>query len=175
MLQPRTRPPELKLPLLSGSTFDASSRSPESFTIIVFYRGKHCPICKTYLTEIEGSLDKVEEVGAELVAVSMDDESRARASAEEWGLSRVEIAYGMTEQMARDWGLYISSAREGSEEPAVFSEPGLVVLRPNGEVFMVEVQSAPFTRPPLDQLVRGLKFALDKDYPARGDLSAKAA
>ena len=45
----------------------------------------------------------------------------------------------------------------------------------SGEIFMVEVQSAPFTRPPLDQLVQGLKFALDKDYPARGDLTAKAA
>ena len=175
MLQPRTRPPELKLPLLSGGEFDALNRSPDSFSILVFYRGKHCPICKTYLTEIEKSLDKVEGIGAELVAVSMDDEDRARSSAEEWGLSRIEIAYGMSERTARDWGLYISSAREGSQEPAVFNEPGLVVLRPDGEIFMVEVQSAPFTRPPIDQLAQGLKFALDKDYPARGDLTAAAA
>ena len=74
MLQPRTRPPELRLPLLSGGEFDASSRSPDSFTIIVFYRGKHCPICKTYLSEIERGIDQVEEIGAEIVAVSMDGE-----------------------------------------------------------------------------------------------------
>ncbi len=175
MLQPRTRPPVLNVSLLSGGNWNVAERKPDSFQVIVFYRGKHCPICKSYLQRVQDHLGQFEELGAELVAISMDTRERARASAEEWGLDRLPVGYGMSEETARAWGLYISSARPGSQEPDVFSEPGLVVLRANGEVFFVEVQSAPFTRPPMDQLISGLKFVLENDYPARGDLTARAA
>lgn len=175
MLQPRTHAPTLSVPLLEGGTWTASERSPDTFSVVVFYRGKHCPICKGYLQEVQDHLDGLREAGAEIVAVSMDSEERARTSAQEWGLDRLPVGYGMTEQTARDWGLYISSARPGSEEPEVFSEPGLVVLRPGGEIFFVQVQSAPFTRPPIDQLIQGLNFVTENDYPARGDLTKQAA
>lgn len=175
MLQPRTQPPALSVPLVSGGTWTVADRRPEHFQIVVFYRGRHCPICKGYLRSIQDHLDAIGDAGAEVVAVSMDTEERARASAEEWGIDRLALGYGMSEAAARAWGLYISSAREGSQEPAVFSEPGLVVLRADGSVFFVQVQSAPFTRPAIDQLVSGLTFVTKNDYPARGDLTAQAA
>ena len=33
------------------------------------------------------------------------------------------------------------------------------------------IQSMPFTRPPLDQLLQGVDYALENDYPARGELA----
>jgi hypothetical protein len=33
------------------------------------------------------------------------------------------------------------------------------------------VQNAPFTRPDLDDLLEGLMFTIEKDYPTRGTLT----
>ncbi|MEM6905235.1 MAG: redoxin domain-containing protein, partial [Pseudomonadota bacterium] len=107
---PRDPAPALSVPLLSGGTWTLAERKPGAFSIVVFYRGKHCPICKTYMQEIEGQLDQAASQGIEVVAVSMDGEDRARATLEEIGTEKLEIGYGLTEASARDWGLYISSA-----------------------------------------------------------------
>jgi peroxiredoxin len=160
--------------LLSGGPFTLAERAPRNFTILVFYRGKHCPICANYLGQVQAQLDRAHALGAEVVALSMDAEDRARSSAADGGLDRLEIGYGLSEQAAREWGLYISSRRDGTQEPDRFSEPGLFVIRADGTVFFAQTQSAPFTRPPVDQLLDGLKFVLDKNYPARGDLTLAA-
>ncbi|MEM0943418.1 MAG: peroxiredoxin-like family protein [Pseudomonadota bacterium] len=171
---PRDPAPALSVPLLSGGTWTLAERKPGAFSIVVFYRGKHCPICKTYMQEIEGQLDQAASQGIEVIAVSMDGEDRARATLEEIGTEKLEIGYGLTEASARDWGLYISSARPGSQEPEVFAEPGLFVIQPDGVIFFAQVQSAPFTRPDFAKLLGGLKFVVENNYPARGDLTKAA-
>ncbi|MEM6944656.1 MAG: peroxiredoxin-like family protein [Pseudomonadota bacterium] len=174
MLQPLGKTPALTVPLVGGGSFTLGAEAPEAFDILVFYRGKHCPICRDYLKAIQGELDAADALGARVVAISMDEAERAQRSAAEWGIDRLAVGYAMPEATARAWGLYISSARAGSAEPAVFSEPGLVVLRPDGTVFFVQLQSAPFTRPDFGKLIGGLRFVLDNDYPARGDLTQAA-
>ena len=171
---PRDPAPALSVPLLAGGTWTLAERTPENFTIVVFYRGHHCPICKTYLKEIEAALPQAEAQGIDVVAVSMDSEERARATLQEVGTQTLSIGYAMPEASAREWGLYISSQRPGSTEPAVFAEPGLFVVKPDGTVFFAQIQSAPFTRPDFAKLLGGLKFVVDNDYPARGDLTKAA-
>jgi peroxiredoxin len=175
--------PALILPTLKDDTFDLLKQSPEKFTIVVFYRGKHCPICLQYLQEIEEHYESLKQNGMEVVAISMDGKEKAVETAEtasasmpgreekktdENKLLSFPILHGLTVEMAREWGLYLSSAIPGSSEPDVFSEAGLFVIRPDHTVFMAQVQSAPFTRPNIEQLVGGLKFAGDNAYPARG-------
>lgn len=174
MILPRKPAPALSVPLISEGSFTLAERRPENFSILVFYRGKHCPICKGYLNQVQDQLDRGAGLGAETVAISMDADERARVSAAEWGLDRLEVGFALPEQTARDWGLYISSARPGTQEPAIFSEPGLFVVRSDSTVFFAQTQSAPFTRPPFDQLLNGLEFVLKNDYPARGDLTLAA-
>ena len=174
MIQPGRPAPALSVPLLSGGTWTLAERAPRAFGIVVFYRGQHCPICKTHLASVEAAMDEAEALGAEIVAVSMDTEERARETAAEAGLARLPVGYGLGEDAARAWGLYMSSARPGTAEPARFSEPGVMVTRPDGTLFQAQVQSAPFTRPDIGQLLAGLRFALENGYPARGDLTAAA-
>jgi peroxiredoxin len=171
---PLSPAPALSVPLLSGGIFTLADSTPDAFTIVVFYRGKHCPICKTYMKEIEEALPQATEQGIEVVAVSMDTEERARATLDEIGTEHLRIGYDLSEATARDWGLYISSQRPGSQEPAVFAEPGLFVIRPDGTIFFAQTQSAPFTRPDFVKLLGGLKFVTENDYPARGDLTKAA-
>jgi peroxiredoxin len=175
--------PALSLPTLKDDTFDLHKQSPEKFTIIVFYRGKHCPICLQYLQEIEEQHESLKQSGMEIVAISMDDKEKALETAKKASASMPDreekktddnkllsfpILHGLTVDMAREWGLYLSSAIPGSSEPDVFSEAGLFVIRPDHTVFMAQVQSAPFTRPNIQQLVGGLNFAKEHGYPARG-------
>ena len=177
----QTNAPALNLPTLSGETFNLSNEKPDSFTIVVFYRGLHCLICINYLQEIEENFETLTKAGINLVAVSMDPEEKAHATVDKvsnnMDLSdssqfKTRIAYGLTESDAGTWGLYLSSKIEGSSEPDVFSEPGLFVMRPDNTVFMAQVQSAPFARPNIAQLVGGLSYAKEHKYPARGTYEA---
>ena len=179
VIYPNDQAPPLSLPTLSGDTFTLADRNPENFTIVIFYRGLHCPICKTYFKEVEESYPQFKASGMEVVGVSMDGREKALQFSKDVASNadtpsdalNVTITYGLKEEDARAWGLYISSKREGSQEPDIFSEPGLFVIRPDNTVFMAQIQSAPFTRPPMEQLLGGLKFALENDYPVRGDLT----
>ncbi|MEM6973139.1 MAG: redoxin domain-containing protein [Pseudomonadota bacterium] len=174
MLLTRHPAPSLSVPLIGGGTFTLAEAKPANFTIVVFYRGKHCPLCAKFLKEIDAEVDAAAAEGFEIVAVSMDSEERATASTADWGIGSLRVGYGMSEAVARSFGLYISSAREGSAEPAVFSEPGIAVVDAEGMVFFAQAQSAPFTRPPFADLIGGLKFVVANNYPSRGDLTKAA-
>ena len=171
MLKPGQKAPELDLPLTIDARFVLADQTPENFTMLVFYRGKHCPVCKRYLEELGGRLSDFTNRGINVFAVSMDSEDRAMVVDSEWETHDLPLAHSMTEDKAREWGLYISGKREGSEEPDVFSEPGLFLLKPDGTMHFAVVQNAPFTRPSLDQLLEGIDITLDKDYPTRGTLT----
>ena len=168
---PSTAAPSLTVPLHSGGDWSLADSKAEAFTIVVFYRGTHCPICKTFLKEIEEQMDAAVAQGIETVAVSMDSPERTAKTVEETGVSKLPIGHSLPEDSAREWGLYISAAREGSAEPDVFSEPGLFVIDAGGKVFFAQTQSAPFTRPDIAKLLKGLNFAAENDYPARGTLA----
>ena len=168
MLIPGQSVPDLELELTIDARFQLSKQKPDSFTMLVFYRGKHCPICKNYLEELGSKLDGFTKLGVSPFAISMDSRERAMVAHEEWDTHDLPLAYGLTEDQAREWGLFISEKRPDSDEPERFSEPGVFLIKPDGTLFFEEVQSAPFTRPPLDELRSAIEFVLEKDYPARG-------
>ena len=160
--------PSLELPLTIDAKFALSDQSPDNFTMLVFYRGKHCPVCKRYLEELGGRLSDFTDKGINVFSVSMDSPERAAVSHEEWETHDLPIAHSLSEEEAREWGLFISEKREGSEEPEIFSEPGLFLVKPDGTLHFSVVQSAPFTRPDLDELLEGITYTLENDYPTRG-------
>jgi peroxiredoxin len=50
---------EARDPALRGRVWELSEQKPENFTLIVFYRGAHCPICRKQLQELLGTIDFV--------------------------------------------------------------------------------------------------------------------
>ncbi len=56
-----------------------------NWQLVVVYRGKHCPICKTYLTELNGMLDGFAAIDVDIIAISADPEDKAKASASDIG------------------------------------------------------------------------------------------
>lgn len=167
---PRQPAPALDLPLVGGGRFDLSAAEPQQFTLVVVYRGVHCPQCKKQLSELDGRLGELRDVGVdEVVAVSGDERERAEQAVREWGLDDLRVAYDMDEATMRSWGLYVSKGLTDTE-PATFSEPGLFLVRPDASLYSAHVQSTPFARPRLDELLKALEFVREKDYPARGEV-----
>jgi peroxiredoxin len=164
--------PSLEVATLDG-TWNLAETKPENFTMIVFYRGLHCPVCSNYMRDLDRKIGDFAKRGVEVIAISTDDEERARATPEQWGFENIPIGYGISIEKAREWGLYISSSRgktsAGIEEPPLFNEPGVFLVRPGGELYAVLTGSMPFARPHFSEILKALDFIIEKDYPGRGE------
>jgi peroxiredoxin len=173
MLLPRKKTPDLSVPTLDHGTFDLATETSERGTVICFYRGLHCPVCATYLGEMQKLVAAFAERGVTTLALSTDGEERAREMAEKIGASTLRIGYDLSLAKAREWGLYISTSRGktsiGIEEPALFAEPGLFMVTPDQSLYYGSVQTMPFVRPHFSELVSALDFAIANNYPARGE------
>jgi peroxiredoxin len=159
--------PALEVETLSETRWNLSIQVPRTFTMIVFYRGLHCPLCMEYLQELERKLEQFNAIGIECIGISGDTYERAIESRENWGLQKLQIGYGLTREAMQQWGLYISKG-ELAEEPPLFNEPGLFLVKPNGILFFAGVNNAPYGRPALDTLLSGLDYVLNHSYPLRG-------
>ena len=172
-LMPREAVPELSVLTLNGDTWALASCQPERFAMIVFYRGYHCPVCRSYIPELDRLLNEFDTRGIEVIAISSDTEERARQAQASWGLSKLNIGYSMSIDKGREWGLYVSTSRGktsiGIEEPPLFTEPGLFLVRPDGTLYWGQVQTMPFARPHFKEVLAGLDFIIKVDYPARGE------
>ncbi|EKV27369.1 hypothetical protein C882_1871 [Caenispirillum salinarum AK4] len=167
-LKPQQPVPALDLPLVIDTRFDLAEQRPKAFTMLVFYRGLHCPVCKGYLQELNEKINQFRDLGVTAVAVSTDTEDNAKTAWKDWNLGDLPIAYGLPIAQARDWGLYISKGIK-ADEPKEFSEPGLFLVKPDGTLYATSVNSMPFSRPHFDDVAKAIGFVTDKDYPARGE------
>lgn len=176
-LMPRDPVPALNVALTTGERFVLGANPGENFDLVVFYRGLHCPICAKYLIELESLAPDFAARGVQVLAVSSDDAERGRQMADKVNAKNLKFGYGLTLKSARQWGLYISAGRGktsiGIEEPALFSEPGVFIVRPDGTLYYGAVQTMPFARPPFQDLLGAIDFALAKNYPARGEYTGE--
>jgi peroxiredoxin len=125
------------------------------------------------LIELERLMPEFEKRGMRVVAISSDNGERAQAMAEKIKAEHLRVGFELSLNSAREWGLYISTSRGqtsiGIEEPALFSEPGVFIVRPDGTLYYGSTQTMPFARPQFQDLLGAIDFAVAKDYPARGE------
>lgn len=164
---PGARMPEFTLPKVGGGEISVGGKGKWQLAIV--YRGKHCPICKRYLSGIPDLKADLDELGVDVVAMSADSEDQATEMMAEVGVD-VAVGYGLDEARMKELGLYISQPRP-TETDHNFPEPGLFVTNPDGNVQIVDISNAPFSRPPLDGIIRGIRHIQTKDYPIRGTAS----
>lgn len=171
--KPGIRTPELEVKTLDGDTWRLSKQKPKNFTMIVAYRGLHCPICKSYVRDLDRHGEEFKKRGVEPIIVSTDTKERAEQAKEDWGIKNLNIGYGLSIDKAREWGLYISSGRgktsAGIEEPDQFSEPGLFLVQPDSTLYAASIATMPFARPNFKDLLKAVDFIVEKNYPARGE------
>ena len=159
--------PDLTVPLLRGGTYRLADRRPVQFTMVVFFRGLHRPVCRAQLSELERRLAEFEQRGIEVIAVSGETRERTTQLAQEWGLEHLPLAYGLGEDQMRAWGLFISHGIN-SGEPELFNEPGLFLISADHTVYYESILSMPVGRPRVDDLLGGIDYWVSQGYPARG-------
>lgn len=174
-LVPRQPVPNLNVELAGNGRWRLADQRPRNFSLVVFYRGRHCPQCQKQLLDLNRRMDEFVNRGVEAIAISTDTRERAEDAKAAWGLDRVPVGYELSLREARRWGLFISTSRgktsTGLEEPALFAEPGIFLIRPDGTLFSSIVQTMPFVRMHFAELVPAIDAILEKNYPARGQVA----
>jgi peroxiredoxin len=169
MIKPRQSVPAFSAAAVAGGgPWKLSDPRNERFLLLVVYRGYHCPICKRYIPRLEALLDQFTELGVKVVALSTDDEHRAAKTKAEWQLDKLTLAYGLSIEDARKLGLFVSRGMKESE-PELFAEPGLFIIEADNTLYASSIQSMPFTRPDLEELLGAVKYIMANRYPARGE------
>ena len=160
--------PTLTKATLTGETRDLRQPSAgKDWQLVVVYRGRHCPLCTRFLNELAHFKPRLDAINIDLVAVSGDSQAQLEEHS-----SRLEvnypIFYGLTLKEMQALGLYISHPRSEQETDHPFAEPGLFVINEQGTLQVVDVSNNPFVRPDLENLVSGLEWIRQNDYPIRG-------
>lgn len=168
MIKTRTKTPNIDIELVNDTRWNLDEQDPKQFTMLVFYRGKHCPVCKTYLEELQSKLSKFIDRGINVIAISANTEALAKETYDEWNINDIPVGYNFSIDDARDWGLYISEGIS-DKEPDIFFEPGLFLVRPDRELYCSSVQTMPFARPALDDILNAVDYIVKNEYPARGE------
>jgi len=119
---------------------------------------------------VSNCLDQFKGINTAVMAVSADPKDKAETEAREEGW-RFPVGYDPSQAQMRALGLYISEPRSPQETDRPFPEPGLFIINPQGKIQIIDVSNAPFARPDLNGVLKGLKFIQEKQYPIRGTLA----
>jgi len=67
--------PSLSVPTVGGGTISLPDDLTGSYGIVLLYRGSWCPYCNAQLASFSRASGKLAELGARVVALSVDDEA----------------------------------------------------------------------------------------------------
>jgi peroxiredoxin len=168
-MKPREKTPELKLSLINDTSWSLKKQAANKYTLILFYRGYHCPVCRKQLEEVKDNLSRLTERGIHVIAISMDSEEKAKKSGDEWDIAELPIGFGLSKEQTKEWGLYLSQGIN-DKEPELFSEPGMFLIKADQTLYFSSVQTMPFTRPKMDDVIQAIDYIENKQYPARGEV-----
>ena len=153
-------------PTIEGKEPITIGAPTDRWTLLIVYRGKHCPRCKKYLNKLNDALTSWTDV-MNVVVVSADTKEKALADREEFGWN-FDLCYGLSESQMRSLGLFVSEPLSDAETMGLFAEPGTFAIRPDGSLMLVDISNGPAARPDLEELLDGMKFNIDNDRPVRG-------
>ena len=127
-LQAGSEMPKILLPKVGGGKLAIGGS--KGWEMLVMYRGKYCPIRRSYLKTLDGLLDQFKEAGTEVVAASANTKEKAKTEAKDES-RRFPVGYDLSQEQMRTLGLYISEPRSPQETDRPFPEPGLFVRLAN--------------------------------------------
>lgn len=160
--------PKFSVPLVAGGQADLGGEASDGrWKLVIVYRGLHCPLCAKYLATLEELTPKFDELGADVIAISGDGIEKAKEQVAKGDLT-IPMGYDLSIAQMQALGLYVSNPRSPEETDRPFPEPGLFVVTDKGTLQIVDISNAPFSRPDLNMILRGIEFGIEKNYPVRG-------
>ena len=164
-LHPGEAMPELEIASTQGLTIKTGGKG--RWQLLIVYRGKHCPLCKIYLSTLEAMKDEFAKLNVQVLVASADPREKAEAFVSELHLT-MPVGYGLTMAQMRTLGLYISNPRDASETDRPFAEPGLFIVNTDGLLQAADRSNAPWLRPELAMVERGIGIVQSRLPQIRG-------
>ena len=78
LLKPGDRFPGVTMAMVDGDTMELPGALAGSFGVVLFYRGSWCPYCNAQLRAFQRASENLIQVGARVVALSVDDEATTK-------------------------------------------------------------------------------------------------
>lgn len=144
--------PELLLNLPGGETRAVSDVFADGYGVVLFFRGAWCPYCNTQLRAFERATDALAEVGAKVVALSIDDEA---TTAELVAKHRLTFPVGHSADAA---ALSAATGAFVEERRGILQSTGFV-LNPAGKVLVGVYSTGAIGRLVPEDVVGMIKYA----------------
>ena len=162
--------PAIDARLVGGGRWALAREKAEKLALLAFYRGVFCPVCRTWLADLDRLVPEFEKRGVSVIALTCDKKDAAEKAVKDWGLQNLRVGYNLAPDDARQAGLYISEGRglnpaTGQKEPMLFSEPGLLLVRPEGELYAAWIQSTPYARSHLAEILTAVDNFVSRNIP----------
>ena len=154
-----------------GGRWALAEEKPDKLALLAFYRGAFCPICRVWLADLDRLVPEFEKRGVSVIALSCDRKDAAEKSVADWGLKNLRVGYDLEVEDARRAGLYISEGRglnpgSGLKETMLFAEPAVLLARPEGELYAAWIQSVPFARVHIAEILTAVDNFIARNLPA---------
>ncbi len=162
--------PAIDARLVGGGRWALAREKPEKLALLAFYRGIFCPICRTWMTDLDRLAPQFEQRGVSVIALSCDRKDGAEKAVQDWGLKNLRVGYKLDVEDARRAGLYISEGRglntqTGQKEPMLFAEPALLLVKPEGELYAAWIQSTPYARVHIAEILTAVDNFVARGLP----------
>jgi peroxiredoxin len=146
--------PSLSVAAVGGGSLSLPDDLGGHYGIILIYRGSWCPYCNAQLASFSRAAGLLGEVGAKVVALSVDDEPTTAALVAK---QRIGFPVGHSadaEKVAALTGAYVN------DEPRYLQSTGFV-LAPDGTVLTAVYSSAAIGRLVVDDVVGFIRYTKD--------------
>jgi peroxiredoxin len=149
--------PSLAVPAVGGGTITLPGDLAGSFGVVLIYRGSWCPYCNAQLASFSRANQTLTELGAKVVALSVDDESATADFVAKHDIGFLVGHSADAQQIAAATGAYVN------DDPRYLQSTGFV-LAPDGTVLTAVYSSAAIGRLVADDVVGFIQYA--KAHPA---------
>ena len=143
--------PPLEVPAVGGGTISLPDDLAGSYGVILIYRGSWCPYCNAQLAAFSRALDALTQLGAKVVALSVDDEATSAALAARHKL-RFPVGHSADAgKVAAATGAYVNDDRRHLQSTGF-------VLAPDGTVLVAVYSSDAIGRLVADDVAGYIRY-----------------
>lgn len=129
LLNPGDTFPSLAVTPVDAESFELPDALAGHFGVVLFYRGAWCPYCNAQLRAFQRAADKLGEMDARIVALSVDDEATGRELIAKHGLEFPVGHSADADAVAEATGAFLNA------DPAYIQSTGFI-LDPQGHVIV---------------------------------------
>jgi len=143
--------PSLSVPAVGGGIISLPDDLAGSYGVVLIYRGSWCPYCNAQLASFSRAAERLADVGAKVVALSVDDEASA---AEIVAKHKLPFPVGHSadaQKVAAATGAYVN------DDPRYLQSTGFL-LAPDGTVLTAVYSSAAIGRLTVDDVVGFIRY-----------------